>query len=236
MVDCQYAGDREYSGPMTEPARPRYQRARRAAEKAERRGTILDAAGALLRATGFEGFSMSRLARRSGIAKATLYLYFETREEVLLALYVETLAAWSRALLAGLHAGVSDEEFVARFRSASAADPNFLTLQARLESVIEHNVSLERLVEAKRAMRDVLGALVPRVEAALGLGAGTGLRLLVSLGALQLGAQQSNTGPALAGLELPEDVAAFMRTHAETDLFRENALFIVAGVRGAARR
>jgi AcrR family transcriptional regulator len=220
---------------MTEAARPHYQRARREAETAERREAILAAAGSLLRATGFEGFSMSVLAGKAGIAKGTLYLYFETREEVLLALYVETLAAWSRALLAGLRDGMGDEAFAALFRNAALADPNFLTLRARLESVIEHNVSLERLVEAKRAMRDLIGELAPRVERAIGLGAGSGARLLVSLGALLLGAEQSNTGPALANLDLPDDVAGFMRLHSEMDLFRDNAPWIVAGIRATSR-
>lgn len=216
-------------------ARPHYQRARREAEKAERRGAILAAAGALLRSTGFEGFSMSVLARKAGIAKGTLYLYFQTREEVLLALYVETLAAWSRALAAGLRDGMGDDEFVALFQETATADPNFMTLRARLESVIEHNVSLARLVEAKRAMKVLVGELAPRVERVLGLGPGTGARLIVSLGALQLGAEQSNTGPAVAGLDLPADVAEFMRLHTETDLFRENAPLIVAGIRAASR-
>jgi AcrR family transcriptional regulator len=220
---------------MSEAARPHYQRARREAEKAERREAILAAAGALLRRTGFEGFSMALLARQAGIAKGTLYVYFETREEVLLALYVACLAAWSRALRAGLRGDMSDGAFAALFQTTALADPNFLTLRARLESVIEHNVSLERLVEAKRAMRDVVGELAPQVERALGLGAGSGVRLLVSLAALLLGAEQSSTGPALAGLDLPEDVAEFMRLHGEMDLFRDNAPQIVAGVRAASR-
>jgi AcrR family transcriptional regulator len=219
---------------MTDQARPHYQRARREAEKAERREAILAAARALLRRTGFEGFSMAGLAGEAGIAKGTLYVYFESREEVLLALYVETLAAWSRALQAGLRDRMADGAFVALFRSASLADPNFLTLRARLESVIEHNVSLERLVEAKRAMRDLLGTLAPQVERALGLGAGRGGRLLVSLGALLLGAEQSSTGPTAGELALPEDVAAFMRIHHEMDLFRDNAPWILAGVRSGA--
>ncbi len=220
---------------MSEPARPRYQRARRDAEKAERRRAILAAAGALLRSTGFEGFSMALLARKTGIAKGTLYLYFETREEVLLALYVETLAAWSRALVARLRDGMEDGEFVALFQATAGADPNFLTLRARLESVIEHNVSLPRLVEAKRAMRDLVGELAPRLERALGLAPGTGARLLVSLGALHLGAEQSNTGPAVASLDLPEDVAEFMRLHTEIDLFRETAPLLIAGLRESSR-
>jgi AcrR family transcriptional regulator len=218
---------------MSRSARPRYQRARREAEKAERREAILAAAGALLRSTGFEGFSMSVLARKTGIAKGTLYLYFETREEVLLALYVETLAAWSRALLAGLRDGMSDDAFVALFQETASADPNFLTLRARLESVIEHNVSLEQLVAAKRAMQALLAELAPRVEGALGLPAGAGAPLLVALGALQLGAAQSTLSPAVDGLDLPPDVAEFMRLHREHDVFREAAPALVAGARAA---
>jgi len=221
---------------MPEPvARQNFQRARRAAEKAERRETILVAAADLLRSTGFEGFSMAILAARAGIAKGTLYLYFETREEVLLALYVEALAAFSRALTAGLRDGMSDREFVALFRDGTAADANFTVLSARLESVIEHNVSLEKLVAAKRAMRALVEGVAPRVESVLGLGAGSGAPLLLALGALHLGAEQSNTGPALADLDFPDDVAAFMHVHNQLDLFRDFAPMLVAGTRGAAR-
>jgi AcrR family transcriptional regulator len=216
---------------MSPEARPRYQRARRDAEKAERRRAILAAAGALLRSTGFEGFSMSGLAKQTGIAKGTLYLYFETREEVLLALYVELLSTWADELGAGLRPGMSDAGFVELFAANALADPNFLTLRARLESVIEHNVSLEALVAAKRTMRDLVAELAPKVEAALALPAGRGARLLVSLAALHLGAEQSNTSPAVADLDLPEDVAEFMRLHTEMDVFRENAPAIIAATR-----
>lgn len=218
-------------------ARRRFQRARSDAEKAERREAILTAADALLRSTGFEGFSMSLLARKAGVAKGTLYLYFETREQVLLALYVEALDAWGRTLLAGLGEGMGDEAFVTLFQSAAAEDPNFLTLRARLESVIEHNVSRESLIEAKRAMRSLIGDVAPRVEATLALPAGAGQRLLVALGALHLGTEHSRLGPAVTGLALPDDVSAFVQAHRDTDLFREVAPMVVAGFRrpGATR-
>lgn len=219
---------------MPESARPRYQRARREAEKAERRQAILAAAGALLRSTGFEAFSMSVLAEKAGIAKGTLYLYFQSREEVLLALYVDTLSAWGGALAQGLRAGMPDAEFVALFQATSLADANFLTLQARLESVIEHNVSRVELVAAKRAMRGILEELAPRVERALALRTGTGVRLVLALGALQLGAAQSDLGPAVSALDPPDDVAEFMRLHAEIDPFRDAGPLIVAGMRAAA--
>ena len=57
----------------------------------------------------------------------------------------------------------------------------------------------------------------------------------ISLAALQLGAHQSQVGPAVASLDLPDNVAEFMRLHTETGLFAENAPLILAGLRGASR-
>jgi AcrR family transcriptional regulator len=218
------------------PPRPRFQRARRATEKAQRRDAIVSAAGALLESSGFEGFSMSTLGRKAGVAKGTLYLYFETREEVLLALYVEKLEAWVDGLAPRLREGLSDEAFAEAFERVSLADPSFLTLRGRLESVIEHNVSVDRLVEAKRAMRDLIGAIAPRIEQVLGLGEGSGLPLLVALAALELGAAQSRMGPSVVNLELPEDVAEFMRVHSEYDAFRKAAPMLIAGFRSGRDR
>jgi len=215
-------------------ARPHYKRARRETEKAERRAAILGAAGALLPSVGFEGFSMAVLARKTGIAKGTLYLYFETREEVLLTLFIEGLEAWCDAMSAALSDGMTDAEFVDHFQRITLADPNFLTLRARLESVIEHNVSIDCLVAAKRRMRDLIGELAPPVERVLRLGEGAGGRLLISLAALQVGAAQSKLSPAVADLDLPEDVAEFMGIHSDADVFSETAPMIIDGTRLAS--
>jgi AcrR family transcriptional regulator len=55
--------------------------------KLERRAGILAAAAALLHKDPRAGFSMGALAARAGLAKGTVYLYFSTREEVLLAVH-----------------------------------------------------------------------------------------------------------------------------------------------------
>jgi AcrR family transcriptional regulator len=214
-------------------ARPHYQRARREAEKAERRGAILAAAGALLSSVGFEAFSMAVLAKKTGMAKGTLYLYFATREEVLLALLVERQGAWSRALAAGLHEGIADDEFVQHFLETSLADPTLLELQTRLGSVIEHNISLERLIGVKRAMRDVVASLAVPIERYLELRPGDGARVLTALGALLLGASQVDAGPALEGDDLPVDVVEFAQLFSRSDLFREHARLLLAGVRAS---
>lgn len=59
---------------LSKPAKPREERA------AERRQTILDAALAEFSARGFEATRLDDVARRAGVAKGTLYLYFRDKE------------------------------------------------------------------------------------------------------------------------------------------------------------
>ena len=174
---------------------------------------------------------MAALASRSGIAKGTLYLYFETREEVLLALYTERLRVWADALSKGLHDGIEDGAFVELLLATSMADATFLALRARLESVIEHNVSLDRLVESKRMMRDTVAELGPRLECCLELGPGYGPRVLVALGSLLLGASQMDAGPALDGADVPDDVTEFARMFSSSDVFLTHAPVLLDGIR-----
>ncbi len=217
---------------MPEPStRQRYQRARRPGEKAERRAAILAAAEALFPAVGFEGFTMAVLAKKSGIAKATLYVYFETREEVLLTLYLQRLEVFCDALTAELREGMTDEAFALCFQTLLEADPTYPALHGRLESVIEHNVSAERLFEAKRVMRSRLGALVPRIEEVLGLPKRSGNLLLGALVGLSLGTAQTKLGPTIEALDPPPDIAEFMRLYTEVDVFRATAPMIIAGIR-----
>ena len=57
------------------------QRARSAEQKALRRQAVLEAAEKYFNEVGYEAFSMAQLAKNTGVAKGTLYLYFNTREE-----------------------------------------------------------------------------------------------------------------------------------------------------------
>ena len=61
-------------------------RARSEEQKALRRQAVLLAAEAYFLDVGYEAFSMAQLAKRAGLVKGTLYLYFKT-EELFLTLY-----------------------------------------------------------------------------------------------------------------------------------------------------
>jgi len=61
-------------------------RERREKEREQRRTDILTAARALFIQHGFDQTSMDRIAHAAELAKGTLYLYFKSREELLMAL------------------------------------------------------------------------------------------------------------------------------------------------------
>ena len=103
-------------------------RARTDEQKEERRLAILAAAEDHFAAVGFESFSMAVLAREVGIAKGTLYLYFATREEVLMVVFMERLQALGDRVLAVLGEEPDDVVFCRRFFEESVADPVFIGL------------------------------------------------------------------------------------------------------------
>ena len=207
------------------------QRARTEEQKELRRQTILDAADDLLSEVGFEAFAMAALGRRAGVVKGTLYLYFETREEVLLTLYCQKLAAWCARLDAAIGGGCDDEAFAGAVYDTAYLDSAFLNLTSRLDSVIEHNVSLESLITAKRAMADELTQLAEAVAPRLQLSATQAIEAIGALAALLLGAYQVDTGPRIDDQALPDDVRQFMSAFASRQLFSTNAVRILTGIR-----
>lgn len=55
------------------------------------RKTLLDAADRLLMQYGYEGMNMNMLAKEAGYSKATVYVYFSGKDEIVRALCIERL-------------------------------------------------------------------------------------------------------------------------------------------------
>ena len=206
-------------------------RARSADQKVERRQTILEAADEHLRDVGFEAFSMASLAKSVGLAKGTLYLYFHTREEVFLALSEEKIERWAQAISAALTPDMSDNDFCTAFFNTAYADATLLPILMRLNIIIEHNVSIDALVSAKRTMRNRLSQLAVDVSRALRLSPEQSMELFAVLPALLVGAAQYDKGPVLADEELPADVRAIMASFDPQQTFVPNACRIIRGIR-----
>jgi TetR/AcrR family fatty acid metabolism transcriptional regulator len=59
-----------------------------------KRQQIIDAAVRVFARNGYYNSRVSDIAREAGIASGTIYLYFETKDEILVALFREKMADW----------------------------------------------------------------------------------------------------------------------------------------------
>ena len=128
-------------------------RARSPDAKRARRHFILTTAEQILRSDGFDAFTMNSLATTTELAKGTLYLYFSSREELVLALYIDLNDDWvDRFLLAEkAHLPPDYAALCARFYQSFAADALLVDLAGRAASGLEPYVATGAKVAAKRA-------------------------------------------------------------------------------------
>ncbi|WP_219215670.1 TetR/AcrR family transcriptional regulator [Paenibacillus sp. S150] len=64
----------------------------------------------LLNEIGFSDISMSKIAKRANVSSATIYVYFENKEDMLGKLYSKVKGKMSEQMLAGLHSGLSTRQ------------------------------------------------------------------------------------------------------------------------------
>lgn len=206
-----------------------YQRARSSAQKRERRQDILSAARAHLAEVGFDGFSMGPLAKRAGLARATLYLYFPTREEVLLELYLESARTWVEGIERSTTPEMSGVEFLEVFYDVSLETPLFMELAPRLAATIEGNVSLESLVAGKRLNMELAQRLCIHIAGLFSLPFEQAVVVSTGLFALIVGSVQVTKRPTLDLDALPEDVRAVILSQDARVLFITNGELLLRG-------
>ncbi|HEX2667865.1 MAG TPA: TetR family transcriptional regulator [Gammaproteobacteria bacterium] len=112
-------------------------------QKEARRAEILEVALRRFATTPYDSLSMAETADAAGVAKGTLYLYFQSKEELFLAICSEQLAAWFDEMDAGLRQ--TDDTSVAGFLKllgdSLVSRPELLRLIAILHTKLEANVS-----------------------------------------------------------------------------------------------
>lgn len=166
--------------------------------KSARRGQIVRAAEELSEKAA--QFSMDQLARRAGVAKGTVYLYFGTREEILLAVHEkqthEVFDVVERALAAS---GPTGESVVRAGLRYLRAHPEFYPLAANCRYMLDTNIGTEAALAFKVGIGARLESLGRRIEELYPrLKSGEGAILLMNSYALIVGLwQQADTPQCL---------------------------------------
>jgi AcrR family transcriptional regulator len=169
-------------------------RAVQAEDKAARRIAILDAAESLLDKDPENFASVAQVAEAAGLAKGTVYLYFETKEEIIMAVHERhslTLFDQIDRNFADLSVPMAPEDAIDNFCSYVHEKPLFLQLGCFCHLTLERNISLEVVYQFRLQIAGRLQKAGAMLEARFPqLPAGAGLQLLHDTYAFALGSWQ----------------------------------------------
>jgi AcrR family transcriptional regulator len=169
-------------------------RAVQAEDKAARRAGILDAAEALLAENSETFASVAQVAEAAGLAKGTVYLYFETKEEILMAVHERhSLILFDQVeeTFADTGTALTPERAIDLFCTFVHATPLYLQLGCFCHLTLERNINLEVVYQFRLQIAGRLERAGKLLEARFPvLGDGGGLQLLRDTYAFALGSWQ----------------------------------------------
>jgi AcrR family transcriptional regulator len=171
-------------------------RAVREEDKLERRRDILSAAEKLFLARPEGLASMDELAGAAGVAKGTLYLYFPSKEEVLVALHERNVHRVFDAIDADMAAKAKSktrltlQDLSRLARHLIIESPIYLPLATLVIGFIGRSIPVDVVVRFHLSIMERVNRSGKALEAALGLPAGGGARLIEYTHAFVLGLWQ----------------------------------------------
>lgn len=154
---------------IVKPTGPK--RARSAAAKQQRERAILDAARSLAAERTVREVTLTDIATAVGMHKSAMLRYFETREQIFLALTAEGWREWSMAAresLGGLPR-LTPQFVAAAIAESLVARPLFCDLLAQAPLNLERNVSLDAAREFKTIALAEVAVLTAELRQLLGI-------------------------------------------------------------------
>ncbi len=212
-------------------------RARGEEDKAKRTAAILDAAAEVWSRRSWNEFTVREVAERAGVVKGTVYLYFTTKEELLLAMCARLLDDYFGEVDRTLEkkrgrwqAGHVAEAFAGSLRGR---DP-LLRLLPAVGGILEQNVGYgagrdfkQRLLQHLETTAALLESHVPTLKR------GEAMRFLLRMSALLTGlANMAFPAPVVEKIYLDEPRLRVLRV----DVRREFADALTALLQGKEKR
>ena len=185
------------------------QRARSETEKLEREGSILTATEILLRQSDYESMTMQAVATAAGLAKGTLYLYFTSRESLVLAVHGRLFDRWIDRFAVYQLELTGFDEFCRDFARHYADDPLFLQLAGFATALLEPQLDREAYIKSKRGMARRVKRLAGLVCQQFAIAPTVAQKLIWGFLTIAGGTAQMTVRPTVSEADLPDDVIAF---------------------------
>ena len=185
------------------------QRARSETAKLAREDSILTAAEILLRQSGYDAMTMQAVATAAGLAKGTLYLYFTSRESLVLAVHDRLFDRWIDRFAVYQHESNGFDGFCHNFARHYADDPLFLQLAGFATALLEPQLDREAYIKSKRAMARRVKRLAGLVCQQFSIAPTAAQKLIWGFLTIAGGTAQMTVRPTVSEADLPDDVIAF---------------------------
>ena len=198
------------------------QRARSEIEKSERAGLILTAAEILLRKSDYDSMTMQSVATAAGLAKGTLYLYFTSRESLVLEVYGRLFDRWIDQFAIHQPELTGFDGYCHAFARHYADDHLFVQLAGFANAVIEPQLDREAYIKSKRGMERRVKRLAGLVCQQFFIEPAAAQRLIWGFLTIAGGTAQITARRSVNKTDLPDDVVAF------TDLANFETVFLNA--------
>lgn len=141
-------------------------------EKKQRFQHIIDTAERLFMDGNFDEITMAKISAEAGLAKGTLFIYFQTKEDVFLSLMEQKMIQWSNSFANKMEAVARDktkiqiEDFI-DIVVKSLDNKVFIKLLAILDDTLEQNIDFKRAVQFKTFLKEKMNDLGKLIETIL---------------------------------------------------------------------
>ena len=186
------------------------QRARSEIAKLEREVSILAATEVLLRQTGYDSMTMQAVATLAGLAKGTLYLYFTSRESLVLAVHGRLFDRWIDRFAVHQPELAGFNGFCRDFARYYADDPLFLQLSGFANALLEPQIDHVAYIKSKRGTARRVKRLAGLVCKQFSITHAAAQRLIWGFLTIAGGTAQMTVLQPVNPGDLPDDVIAFM--------------------------
>ena len=135
----------------------------------QRKNEIVSACEKLYQRKGFKDITIKDISVETTFSRPSIYNYFETKEEIFLALLTREYEEWARDLrmVAGSKKVHSCDDFARQIAATLEKRTVLLKVSAMNLYEIEENSRTERLVEYKKAFRSSMDAFTECLEECL---------------------------------------------------------------------
>jgi AcrR family transcriptional regulator len=163
----------------------------------------------LLRQSGYDAMTMQAVATAAGLAKGTLYLYFTSREALVLAVHSRLFDRWIDRFAIHQPELTGFDGFCRDFSRHYADDPLFLQLAGFANALLEPHLDREAYIKSKRGMARRVKRLAGLVCQQFSIAPAAAQKLIWGFLTIAGGTAQMTVRPPVAKTDLPDDVIAF---------------------------